>query len=68
MMKKLKFYTHGAVVEVNDDGEIYVSQISWKKYFQYRFARVLRMIEFDRPFSARLLMPWEIVMEGNSDD
>ena len=68
MMKKLKFYAHGAVVEVNDDGEVYISQISWRKYFQYRFARFLNMIEFDRPFSAHLLMPWEIVMEDNSDD
>lgn len=68
MMKKFRLYAHGAVVEVNDDGEIYVSHIAWKKYFQYRFARVLRMIEFDRPFSARLLMPWEIAMEDNEDD
>jgi hypothetical protein len=68
MIKKLRLYTHGAVVEVNDDGEVYISQISWKKYFQYRFARFLHMIEFDKPFSARLLMPWKITMEDNGND
>ena len=57
-MNKLKMYRE-ALVEVNDNGEKYISHIPWSVFISERILNLFGQIDYQRPFSIRLLMPWE---------
>jgi hypothetical protein len=48
-----------ALVEVNDNGEKYISHIPWSDFIIERILNLFGKIDYQRPFSIRLLMPWE---------
>jgi len=57
-MSKLKMYRE-ALVEVNDNGEKYISHVPWSVFIAERILNLFGKIDYQRPFSIHLLMPWE---------
>lgn len=57
-MSKLKMYRE-ALVEVNDNGEKYISHVPWSVFIAERILNLFGQIDYQRPFSIHLLMPWE---------
>ncbi len=61
-MNKIKLYTK-AIVEVNDNGDIFLSAVPWHFFFIERICSFLGLVDYGGPYSVRLVFPWELKIE-----